>query len=185
MYPQSSWRYLMLVCLVTQAWEFFGLVQPLVAAPPISIISYDRTPLDLELVKNPSLAFRSNKVITADTIENFPNFRKTMPSLWWTQEQLPKKLVLNWLVYPEEKRIDLIVNPQFWNNLEYIDRYQLINNYGSVARRYDYNVRIFNLKFSEVKPIVAYTCGYGRTPLRCIIEWQEISQRSIQVTPAK
>jgi hypothetical protein len=147
--------------------------------PTDSPITYDAEPLDVEMLKDPKKS-RSSGVITSDSIERFPVFRKTMPSLWWTQDQLPKKLVLNWLAYPQKKRIDLVVNPQFWNNLEYLQRYQLINRYGLVSRRYGYNVRIFNLKFSEVQPIVAYTCSAATPTATCYIQWQEVNQRSLK-----
>jgi hypothetical protein len=153
----------------------------LTALPEInnSKATYDPAPLDVEMLKDTSSP-RSSNIITANSIERFPAFRKVMPSLWWTQDQLPNKLVLNWLAYPDKKRIDLVVNPQFWNNLEYLERYQLINRYGLVAGRYGYNVRIFNLKFSEAQPIVAYTCSPIATNSACHIQWQEINQRSLK-----
>jgi hypothetical protein len=153
---------------------------PLVFPDPTnSPVSYDTEPLDVEMLKD-SGSGKSSGVITADSIERFPPFRQRMPSLWWTQDQLPNKLVLNWLAYPQKKRIDLVVNPQFWNNLEYLERYQLINRYGLVARRYGYDVRIFNLKFSESKPIVAYTCSSVAATAACYIQWQEVNQRSLK-----
>lgn len=152
---------------------------PLVFPDPAnSPVTYDAEPLDVEMLKNSAMQ-QSSDVITADSIERFPKFRKSMPSLWWTQDQLPNKLVLNWLAYPQKKRIDLVVNPQFWNNLEYLERYQLINRYGLVSRRYGYSVRIFNLKFSEAQPIVAYTCSAVETAA-CYIQWQEVNQRSLK-----
>jgi hypothetical protein len=158
---------------------------PLVFPEPTnSSVTYDSEPLDVEMLKDFGLR-KSSGVITADSIERFPVFRKSMPSLWWTQDQLPNKLVLNWLAYPQKKRIDLVVNPQFWNNLEYLERYQLINRYGLVARRYGYNVRIFNLKFSEAQPIVAYTCSSKVATSSCYIQWQEINQRSLKPNTAR
>jgi hypothetical protein len=158
---------------------------PLVFPDPTdSPITYDTEPLDVEMLKDVGRQ-KSAGVITADSIERFQRFRKTMPSLWWTQDQLPNKLVLNWLAYPNKKRIDLIVNPQFWNNLEYLERYQLINRYGLVSRRYGYNVRIFNLKFSEFDPIVAYTCSSVAATATCHIQWQEINQRNLKPTTGR
>jgi hypothetical protein len=159
-------------------------------APPVPAIAnnlsitYDSAPLNLKILKDVDCQRKLN-VITADSIERFPIFRKAMPSLWWTQDQLPNKLILNWLAYPKEKRIDLVVNPQFWNNLEYLGRYQLINRYGLVARRYGYNVRIFNLKFSEAQPIVAYTCSSATAKSTCYVQWQEINQRSLKPDTSK
>jgi hypothetical protein len=175
---------LMLLCywaiLPTNSGRSAPSQLPLVFPDPNnSPINYDAEPLDVEMLKDAGLR-KNTGVITADSIERFPIFRKTMPSLWWTQDQLPNKLVLNWLAYPHKKRIDLVVNPQFWNNLEYLERYQLINRYGLAARRYGYNVRIFNLKFSEAQPIVAYTCSSGLETSSCYIQWQEINQRSLK-----
>lgn len=147
-------------------------------------VTFSTDRLDVEILKDPNSVSGSN-VITADSIERFAAYRETMPSLWWTQDQLPNKLVLNWLAYPDKKRIDLVVNPQFWNNLEYLERYQLINKYGLTAHKYGYDVRIFNLKFSELKPIVAYTCSPVTTHSVCYIQWQEINQRSLKPSTGK
>jgi hypothetical protein len=163
-------------------------ISSVVAAPiQLAEAKYDPEPLDIALLKDPNIVRQNVKVITADTIADFPRFRSSMPSLWWIQDQLDRdyKLVSNWLVYPEKKRIDLVVNPQFWNNLEYLERYKLVNRYGLVARRYGYNLRIFNLKFNEVKPIVAYTCAQSTTSSRCDIKWEENRQRSIRVNTAR
>jgi hypothetical protein len=158
---------------------------PLVFPDPTnSPVTYDAEPLDVKILKDAGLQ-KSSGVITDASIERFPLFRKSMPSLWWTQDQLPNKLVFNWLAYPNKKRIDLVVNPQFWNNLEYLERYQLVNRYGLVARRYGYNVRIFNLNFSEAQPIVAYTCSSKLAASTCYIQWQEINQRSLKPNTAR
>jgi hypothetical protein len=160
---------------------------PLVFPDPTnSPVTYDDEPLDLKMLKDSGLQ-KSAGVITDGSIDRFPVFRKIMPSLWWTQDQFPtqKKLVSEWLVYPQKKRIDLVVNSQYWNNLEYLDRYHLINRYGLVARRYGYNVRIFNLNFSESQPIVAYTWSPKVAALTCYIQWQEKNQRSLKPNTAK
>jgi hypothetical protein len=180
---------LMLLCcwtiLLTNSVTSAPPQLPLVFPDPAnSPVNYDTEPLDVEMLKD-SGTQKTAGVITADSIERFPAFRKIMPSLWWTQDQLPNKLVLNWLAYPNKKRIDLVVNPQFWNNLEYLERYQLVNRYGLVARRYGYNVRIFNLKFSEAQPIVAYTCFSKASASTCYIQWQEVNQRSLKPNTAR
>jgi hypothetical protein len=166
---------------VTSAPPQLPLVFP---DPSNSPVTYDAEPLDLKMLKDAGMQ-ESSGVITDGSIERFSVFRKNVPSLWWTQDQLPNKLVFNWLVYPQKKRIDLVVNPQFWNNLEYLERYQLVNRYGLVARRYGYNVRVFNLNFSEAQPIVAYTCSTKVAASTCYMQWQEINQRSLKPTTAK
>ncbi|MCG4880622.1 hypothetical protein L0P06_11165, partial [Amedibacillus dolichus] len=70
------------------------------------------------------------------------------PSIWWAKEQFGGKLLDNWLAYPAKEksvaRIDLIVNRQIWSLLDYVERYEFVNNFCNVARDYGYNVRVFN-----------------------------------------
>jgi hypothetical protein len=144
---------------------------------PPAIINYSPEPLEIELLTNPETLRGRTDVITADSISRT---RLTIPSLWLTKEQLDKKqkLVINWLAYPDRKYIDIIVNPQFWNNLDYTERYNFVSRYGITAQRNGYNVRIFNLKIDEKIPIVAYTCINGAIALQCNVQWQDtINQR--------
>ncbi len=152
------------------------------AIPQYSALSYTNSPLEVKLLTNPKLVNLRSDVITADKLS--PR-QINSPSLWWTREQLPNKLVLNWLAYPQKKYIDVVVNPQFWNILDYPDRYQLVNRWGTAARKHGFNVRIFNLRFSEQQPIVAYTCSHHPTNQRCIVQWQVANQDSLGVKPAK
>jgi hypothetical protein len=147
-----------------------GVAQGATESYPIP--SYSSEPLELELIKNPSLAQERGDVITADTLSELT---LTRPSLWWVRDQLPRKLVLNWLAYPKRRYVDVVVNPQFWNILEPGDRYALINKYGVTAQRYGYNVRIFNLRYSDRQPIVAYTCVTVDAKQYCYIQWQDNS----------
>ncbi len=152
------------------------------ALPPDPALSYIDRPLEVKLVNNPKLARGRTDVVTADTISRR---QLNQPSLWWTREQLPNKLVLNWLAYPQQKYIDVVVNPQFWNILDYPERYQLVNRWGTIARKYGFDVRIFNLRFSEQKPIVAYTCTHNPRNQRCLVQWQGLNQDSLEVKPFK
>ncbi|WP_414618809.1 hypothetical protein [Calothrix sp. CCY 0018] len=120
-------------------------------------------PLELDLLINP----RDN-IITADTI-----YQKqlTVPSLWWAQEQSENKLLDNWIAYPANNaqagRVDLIVNEQIWNVLDYLERYKFVNLLGTEARTYGYNIRVFNY---EKEPLATYTCNLNlKTPL-CSID---------------
>jgi hypothetical protein len=148
------------------------------AMPQYIALSYANNPLEIKLLNNSKLAQFRQDVITADTISAN---RLSAPSLWWTREQLPNKLVLNWLAYPQRKHIDVVVNPQFWNILDYPERYQLVNRWGTVARKHGFDVRIFNLRFSEQKPIVAYTCTHNPLNQQCVVQWQGINQDSLGV----
>lgn len=85
-----------------------------------------------------------SEVITANSFS--PN-SLTLPSLWWPEKQFDDYgglLVYNWLAYPRQKRVDLIVNPQLWNIMDYISRYRFVHNFGTVARSYNYNLRVFS-----------------------------------------
>lgn len=123
-------------------------------------------PLELSLLK-PSNS-RRNGVITDSTISQKG---LTTPSLWWAKEQFGDKLLDNWLAYPgsgtTSGRIDLIVNRQVWTLLDYIERYEFVNEFGTVARDYGYNVRVFNY---QQERLATYTCNFSTTPALCSIQ---------------
>jgi hypothetical protein len=91
-------------------------------------------------------------IVTADTAS--PR-GMTIPSLWWTSEQFPAKLVTNWVADRSQNQIYLIVNTEYWNILDYVDRYRTIDRFGRVARSYGYNLRICN---TQKITIARYTC---------------------------
>ncbi|HIK28211.1 MAG: hypothetical protein N3E45_01715 [Oscillatoriaceae bacterium SKW80] len=99
----------------------------------------------------------SGNIITADTI--FQE-RLTIPSLWWADEQFGGKLLDNWIAYvgtnETPPRVDLIVNRQLWSLLNYLERYRFVNQFGTIARNYGYNVRVFN---RQGVFLAAYTCA--------------------------
>ena len=97
-------------------------------------------PLELDLINQPDLALEQG-VITADTVsqEGITN-----PSLWWIRDQFGRQIVINWLIYPETRRIDLVVDRQIWGFINYIEKYSLINHFAINAREYGYNLRVFN-----------------------------------------
>jgi hypothetical protein len=107
-----------------------------------SVISCN-PPLDIKLLTEKTSDNRE-PVITAETISQE---HLTVPSLWWAKEKIDTyqgKSIDNWLAYPRQKRIDLIVNWQVWNVLDYLQKYALVNDYGTVARSYGYNLRVFD-----------------------------------------
>jgi hypothetical protein len=100
-------------------------------------------PLDTKLLAEKN-GENGEPVITAETISQE---RMSVPSLWWAKEKIDTyqgKLIDNWLAYPYQKRIDLIVNWQIWDVLDYLQKYALVNDYGMVARSYGYNLRVFD-----------------------------------------
>ena len=104
----------------------------------------------------------------------------SVPSLWLTRiifetkEQFEGRLVDNWLICLADSktagRIDLVVNPQSWSILDYIERYDFVNRFGYLAQNYGYEVIIFNNQQRQRKPLATYTCNFGTTPHICSVE---------------
>ncbi|NEP00450.1 MAG: hypothetical protein F6K58_17565 [Symploca sp. SIO2E9] len=126
-------------------------------------------PLEVELLAPEALIPTQRQIITANTISQRQSQTGiTHPSLWWAQEQFNQffggKLIRNWIVYPEQKRLDLMVNLQLWTLLDYIGRYSLVNKFGTIARNYQYNVRVFN---QQAQMLATYTCDYTTDTPTC------------------
>jgi hypothetical protein len=97
-------------------------------------------------------------IVTADTVTAAA---MTIPSLWWTSEQFPPKLVTNWIANRRQQQIYLLVNTQYWNILDYVDRYRTINRFGRVAQGYGYNLKICN---SQKIALADYSCDSPAAP---------------------
>ncbi|MGL5805535.1 MAG: hypothetical protein ACRC2R_14030 [Xenococcaceae cyanobacterium] len=122
---------------------YLTLFLPKTLAQESSNLVSCREPFEAELLKK-KVKRQQRGAIAADTIA--PR-GITIPSLWWAKEQFDPfagKLIVNWLAYSKEQRIDLVVNWQLWTLLDYLKRYRFINNFGTIAREYGYNLRIFN-----------------------------------------
>ncbi len=111
-------------------------------------------PLDLELINNPDQAL-SQGIFTINTIsqEGITN-----PSLWWIRDQFGRRVVTNWLGYPQERRVDIVVDRQVWSFINYVEKYSLINHFALTAREYGYNLRIFN---NQGLPLGQATCEFA------------------------
>ncbi len=107
--------------------------------------------LNLALLKSADLG-KDRNIITADTASPAGS---TIPSLWWTNEQFSTKLVTNWIANQKQKQIYLLVNTQYWNILDYVDRYRTIDRFGRAAQDYGYNLKICN---SQKVALADYTC---------------------------
>jgi len=113
-------------------------------------------PLELELLELDAPP-PGRDLITANTISST---EVATPSLWWAKEQFNEvggKLINNWIAYQDKKRIDMVVNAQLWTLLDYLGRYRFVNKFGTVARDYEYDVRVFN---QQGVPLASYTCNY-------------------------
>jgi hypothetical protein len=108
------------------------------------------------------------------TAYTFSQTEMTLPSLWWTREQFGEdKLLVNWLADLTEKRIDTIVNWQLWSRLSYVERYSFINHFGTVAREYGYQLRIFN---QRRECLATYTCDFNASAPQCSIDFEPINR---------
>ena len=98
----------------------------------------------------------------------------TIPSLWWRKQQIDPKgaIVINWKAYTNEKIIDLIVDRQRWNFIDYIKRYNIVNDFGTVAREYKYNLRIIN---DRQTCLGTYTCDFNKNFDRCKIDFKSFN----------
>ena len=92
----------------------------------------------------------------------------TIPSFWWARDQISaqpqfgSKLLDTWLACPSQNgsasRVDFIVNQQVWSLLDYLDRYDFVQNIGTVASSYGYDMRVFNRQGGL---LAAYTCNFA------------------------
>lgn len=88
------------------------------------------------------------------------------PSLWWVRDQIAAqdkysdKLVSNWLACEagDANRVDVLVNPQLWNSLDFFDRYEFIQRFGTATAGYGYNLRVFDRQGTM---LAAYTCDFS------------------------
>lgn len=136
-------------------------------------------PLETQLLAPNAASLARRDIITENTISptDLAN-----PSFWWAQDQFNQfngKLITDWIAYREKKRVDLVVNRQLWSLLDYLERYRFVNNFGSAARDYQYNVRVFN---PQGVLLATYTCNYNPTLPECDIRiFDAFGQESLQV----
>jgi hypothetical protein len=106
-------------------------------------------------------------VVTANTISQTG---LTIPSLWWAAQQYDTyggRLIINWAAYPDERRVDLVVNRQLWAIEDYIGHYSFVSKMGVAVRDYGYNMRVFN---EQGDCLGSYACDYSTTPATCKID---------------
>jgi len=117
-----------------------------------------------------------NKVITQETISETG---LTIPSLWWRKQLLDPEgeIIINWQAHTDLKVVYLTVNRKQWNSLDYIQRYKIVNNFGTVARQYQYNLGII----SDRKICLAtYNCDFSLKPNRCQINFKPFNQSLLE-----
>ena len=80
---------------------------------------------------------------------------KSVPSLWLAQKLFGGKLLDRWFVDPGNTWVIIIVNRQLSSLLDYMERYQFVNRFGTVASEYGYNVRVCNRQGTA---LAVYSC---------------------------
>lgn len=164
--PTFSQLALQSLILLSISWATLPLAVPQqVSAQTSPALKPSEAPLEISLLE-PEAPPPKPGIITDRTISQS---RITTPSLWWAEEQFDEfggKLLTNWIAYQDEKRVDLVVSPQPWTLLDYLGRYRFVNQFGSVARDYNYNVRVFN---PQGNLLATYTCDYSQTLPECEI----------------
>lgn len=105
----------------------------------------------------------------------------TVPSLWWPEEQFDPfggRLVESWIAYRDKRQINIIVNRQLWSILDYVRRYQFMNQFGTVARTYKYKVGVFN---QQQRCLATYICDFEKAPYQCEINFDPSGQVGLQI----
>jgi hypothetical protein len=141
-----------IVWMTTSLSIAIGSSCPILAQSSLTAATPEVCDVNLTWLKSNDIVNGDSNIVTADTVSAQGT---TVPSLWWTSEQFPAKLVTNWIAYRQQKQIYLLVSTQYWNVLDYIDRYRTIDRFGRVAQSYGYNLKICN---SQKIALARYTC---------------------------
>jgi hypothetical protein len=119
-----------------------------------------------------------------------------VPSLWWTRDQLAArvsfghKLIQRWLVCQRPGHalsrqdcrspvnfaghVDMVINTQLWSLLDYLERYEFVNQFGLATSVCGYNLYIFSNEVLRQPILLAdYVCQFQ----------PEQQQRSCQLRP--
>lgn len=141
---------------------------------------------DLELAK-----YRTEEDKTTDDkkIESSTQSKRvavagiSVPGLWWAKEQFDPfggRLINDWLTHPNFKKIDLTVNWQLWTLLDYLGRYRFLNQFGTVAREYGYELRVFD---RQKQCLGIYEYNLNSNPPKWEIKLDNSGQDSLPVKP--
>jgi len=140
-----------------------------------------------------AIAIAQQSVCTTATWYQFPSSplsqtELSLPSLWLTKEQFGGKLLDHWFVESGNNWVILIVNRQIWSLLDYLERYQFVNQFGTAARDYGYNVRVCN---PQGEALAVYSCNFptdktnSSTRLNCKLELDSLSNTGLRGKPRR
>ncbi|WP_193965701.1 hypothetical protein [Nodosilinea sp. LEGE 07088] len=97
----------------------------------------------------------------------------TLPSLWWNRDSLTnhlggRRLVQSWISYQikdsADSVIDVLINPQIWSVLTYNERFAALNQFGTAARTFGYNLRFFQGNSHSSRLVGLYACDFAPSP---------------------
>jgi hypothetical protein len=100
---------------------------------------------------------------------------KSVPSLWLAQKQFGGALLDRWYVDPSNTWVIIIVNRQLWSLLDYMERYQFVNRFGTVSSQYGYNMQVCNRQGTA---LAVYSCKGDRS--RCKIDLESLSNPGLR-----
>jgi hypothetical protein len=152
--------------------EIFSGSTVLAQTPTSSPTSPDVCAINLNLLKS---NIQSDRIVTADSVS--PQ-AITSPSFWWTSEQFPDRLILNWIADAEAKEVYLLIDPKYWSFLDYVDRYRSIDRFGRVARNYGYNLKLCT---PQKVTLAEYTCDLDNPRSSCQIWLNAIDRDGLGV----
>lgn len=92
----------------------------------------------------------------------------SIPSLWLAIELFGENILEHWYVYENTNWIVLLINKASWLNMNYLDKYQLVHQFGTVAGKYRYNIQFCHP--SQNKPLAVYFCDYTNNISDCFID---------------
>ena len=136
--------------------------------------------LDRQLLTKNNAKSNTNLIATERTLSVASI---TLPSLWWARQQFDPfegRLINNWLAYPKIKQINLTVNWQLWTLLDYLGRYRFVNQFGTVARKYGYELHILN---HQKQCLASYQYNLESSPPKWEINLEESDRDSLQIKP--
>jgi hypothetical protein len=106
-------------------------------------------------------------------------FAPTLPSLWWSRDQLPNRwsagsdtvvriegyrLVRDWTSFHSQSAdtyvIDIQVDPQYWNRFNYFQQYAILNQFGTTGMSYGYHTRVY----SSINLVGVHACDFSAMP---------------------
>lgn len=91
----------------------------------------------------------------------------TLPSLWWNRDSLTpqlggRRLVMSWISYEisdsGRQVVDVMINPQIWSVLTFHERFAVLNQFGTSARNFGYDLRFFHGSVRNQRLAGIYAC---------------------------